>query len=524
MMAPDDIRRLAATFVLGTLDGDERAQARARRADDPDFAALVRLWEERLAPLHVLSPAVRPPEGLWDDILAALPVPAPEDLGTASPDAPSDAPADGVEIAEEAITAQSVPLRAGEAAPLAGPPAAQDVSPGAVRSADAPAPVPVAEGPPLQPAQGEAAIALPAPPLSGALDGASPSDGAAAAPVLPNIPRPDIPSPDTPSPEAPPPDTSAAPTVQPTPADVLLSTPPDGTIRPAAEAVPPAVPSGPDRDDARPMQPEAPVESASAPRGADAAADAPAAGDDRVVPEPEPDTVSEPASAPRPAPQPGAGEGIAPVSSDPALPEDTGPAAPGSALPRAEEAEPGAPEQVPPPVAPRGPFDIVLDRPAPTGQEGTALPPAGPASEGGNPWRLTTGLLLVAGLIGGAAVAYREAHRQPPPPDVFAPLKSAPHPQMVLAFDPEAGDVVVRQLDEAPPAGMVYRMWLVSHAHGTRALCTFTEAGRCPAGALGEVGRAGLMSGMLQVTLEPAAMNLSTPTGKVVFFGRALTR
>jgi anti-sigma-K factor RskA len=71
---------------------------------------------------------------------------------------------------------------------------------------------------------------------------------------------------------------------------------------------------------------------------------------------------------------------------------------------------------------------------------------------------------------------------------------------------------------------MVYRMWLVSHEHGTRALCSFTAAGRCPSGALGTVGRAGLMGGVLQVTLEPLGLSLATPTGKVVFYGRALTR
>lgn len=100
MMTPDDIRRLAATFVLGTLDGEERAQARALLAEDPDVAASVRLWEDRLAPLHVLSPAVRPPEGLWDEVLAALPVPEPEPVLEDLFAEAVQGPADGAEAAE----------------------------------------------------------------------------------------------------------------------------------------------------------------------------------------------------------------------------------------------------------------------------------------------------------------------------------------------------------------------------------------------------------------------------------------
>lgn len=267
---------------------------------------------------------------------------------------------------------------------------------------------------------------------------------------------------------------------------------------------------------------------------AEAVAAAPLSTDgEGLQPEPRVAEIATPAAPTRPEETEGeTGQGGAPSPSVSSAPEDARlpvpPVVAAISPPKGEdegtvEAQVAA-QQASPPSPPRGPFDIVLDRPAPTGREGAALPPAEPAPEGGNPWRLTTGLLLVAGLIGGAAVAYREAHRQPPPPDVFAPLKSSPHPQMVLAFDPEAGDVVVRHLDEPPPAGMVYRIWLVSHQYGTRAVCTFTEAGRCPSGALGDVGRAGLMAGVLQVTLEPAALALATPTGKVVFYGRALTR
>ena len=45
---PDEQELLAAEYVLGTLDAEERARARALVAMDPGFAAIVRAWERRL--------------------------------------------------------------------------------------------------------------------------------------------------------------------------------------------------------------------------------------------------------------------------------------------------------------------------------------------------------------------------------------------------------------------------------------------------------------------------------------------
>jgi anti-sigma-K factor RskA len=56
---------LAAEYVLGTLDLDE-AEAAARRLEtDPDFAAEVAFWEQKLLPLVELVPPVAPPQDLW---------------------------------------------------------------------------------------------------------------------------------------------------------------------------------------------------------------------------------------------------------------------------------------------------------------------------------------------------------------------------------------------------------------------------------------------------------------------------
>jgi anti-sigma-K factor RskA len=68
----DDQELLAAEYVLGTLDAEERARARALAAMDPGFAAAVRAWERRLGELNVLVAAVEPPPELWDRIKAGI--------------------------------------------------------------------------------------------------------------------------------------------------------------------------------------------------------------------------------------------------------------------------------------------------------------------------------------------------------------------------------------------------------------------------------------------------------------------
>jgi len=73
----DDKEALAAEYVLGTLDPDERVQARALIADDRSFADLVRKWERRLGELNVLIAPVEPPPSTWDRIRAAIEANAP---------------------------------------------------------------------------------------------------------------------------------------------------------------------------------------------------------------------------------------------------------------------------------------------------------------------------------------------------------------------------------------------------------------------------------------------------------------
>jgi quercetin dioxygenase-like cupin family protein len=66
MTRPSD-HELALELVLGLLDPETHAAARMRALEDPAFAALVREWEERMAPL-ALRDSVDPPPGLLEKI------------------------------------------------------------------------------------------------------------------------------------------------------------------------------------------------------------------------------------------------------------------------------------------------------------------------------------------------------------------------------------------------------------------------------------------------------------------------
>jgi anti-sigma-K factor RskA len=70
---------LAAEYVLGTLDFEERSAAQNLRAQDAEFAAKVRFWERRLGELHLMVEPVEPEPEIWQRISAKLPqVPRPE--------------------------------------------------------------------------------------------------------------------------------------------------------------------------------------------------------------------------------------------------------------------------------------------------------------------------------------------------------------------------------------------------------------------------------------------------------------
>jgi len=73
----DDLSALAAEYVIGTLDPDERERANALLDVDEGFRALVRAWERRLGELHLMVEPVEPDGRIWDRIRDRLGVRAP---------------------------------------------------------------------------------------------------------------------------------------------------------------------------------------------------------------------------------------------------------------------------------------------------------------------------------------------------------------------------------------------------------------------------------------------------------------
>ncbi len=68
----EDREVLAAEYVLGTLDDDERVQAQALTILDPDFLVTIKTWERRFGELHVMLAPVEPPADAFERIKAQL--------------------------------------------------------------------------------------------------------------------------------------------------------------------------------------------------------------------------------------------------------------------------------------------------------------------------------------------------------------------------------------------------------------------------------------------------------------------
>ena len=73
MSSVGDTDALAAEYVLGTLDSDERAMAHGLLAEDEAFVAKVKLWERRLGELHLMVEPVEPEKKIWERIKAKMP-------------------------------------------------------------------------------------------------------------------------------------------------------------------------------------------------------------------------------------------------------------------------------------------------------------------------------------------------------------------------------------------------------------------------------------------------------------------
>ena len=68
----DDIKAMAAEYVLGTLNAIERAEIAARRLREPALETAIVEWENLLAPLNALFDGVPAPAGLYEQIIQRL--------------------------------------------------------------------------------------------------------------------------------------------------------------------------------------------------------------------------------------------------------------------------------------------------------------------------------------------------------------------------------------------------------------------------------------------------------------------
>jgi hypothetical protein len=153
---------LAAEYVLGTLDADERATARNMLATDEAFAAKVKAWERRLGELHLMVEPVDPDGKIWDRVRAKVPEvpqdaparpPEPEPAPPAAPAAPSPPPAAEAPVAAPEPAAPRAPFEPPRPPVEPPPPLAEPPRPSAEAAPAAPPPAePVAApAPPLQP-------------------------------------------------------------------------------------------------------------------------------------------------------------------------------------------------------------------------------------------------------------------------------------------------------------------------------------------------------------------------------------
>ena len=74
----EDLSALAAEYVIGTLDPDERTRANVLLEVDEGFRALVRAWERRLGELHLMVEPVEPDGQIWERVRGRLGLRTPE--------------------------------------------------------------------------------------------------------------------------------------------------------------------------------------------------------------------------------------------------------------------------------------------------------------------------------------------------------------------------------------------------------------------------------------------------------------
>ena len=112
----DDRNLLAAEYVLGTLEADERTRASGLLDVDHQFRSMVSVWECRLGELHLMVEPVEPDPKIWDRIKAQIEPVTPVATSSAEVMIDSAAADQNPPEPEEAIISELTPPAANPAA------------------------------------------------------------------------------------------------------------------------------------------------------------------------------------------------------------------------------------------------------------------------------------------------------------------------------------------------------------------------------------------------------------------------
>ena len=112
----DDPNLLAAEYVLGTLEADERTRASGLLDVDHQFRSMVSVWECRLGELHLMVEPVEPDPKIWDRIKAQIEPVTPVATSSAEVMIDSAAADQNPPEPEEAIISELTPPAANPAA------------------------------------------------------------------------------------------------------------------------------------------------------------------------------------------------------------------------------------------------------------------------------------------------------------------------------------------------------------------------------------------------------------------------
>jgi anti-sigma-K factor RskA len=172
----DHMDGLAAEFVLGTLDVEEREQARRLLDADAAFAAKVESWERRFGDLYLMVEPVEPDSAIWPRIKAKMldvrertramesPIPVPAPASTVAEPPSLDAIEAVISETATTLSSEATSTAAEEAAPApiseGLPTTAAEATPGSGSGAT---PAPVSEAPTSEAAAAPASEAISAP-------------------------------------------------------------------------------------------------------------------------------------------------------------------------------------------------------------------------------------------------------------------------------------------------------------------------------------------------------------------------